>query len=139
MRDDTQLDNWVAFLYFQRGTVMLYSGMEYAPKERVDFFENQSNYGDMQRDMQLYLRKLKELKQTAAPSPAAIGWRRETACCWDITRARRARRWAYSTCADREPADVAVELPDGDYPNRLGGSVTVKNGRLAFDGKPVAI
>lgn len=34
MRDDTQLDNWVAFLYFQRGTVMLYSGMEYAPKER---------------------------------------------------------------------------------------------------------
>ena len=64
MRDDTQLDNWVAFLYFQRGTVMLYSGMEYAPKERVDFFENQSNYGDRQRDMQLYLRKLKELKQT---------------------------------------------------------------------------
>ena len=27
MRDDTQLDNWVAFLYFQRGTVMLYSSI----------------------------------------------------------------------------------------------------------------
>ena len=34
---------------------------------------------------------------------------------------------------------VRVDLPDGAYPNRLGGVVTVENGQLAFDGTPVII
>ena len=34
---------------------------------------------------------------------------------------------------------VRVDLPDGTYPNRLGGIVTVQNGQLVFDGTPVVI
>lgn len=138
MRDDTQLDNWVAFLYFQRGTVMLYSGMEYAPKERVDFFENQSNYGDMQRDMQLYLRKLKELKQTL-PITGGYWLEERNGLLLGHYEGPEGKALGVFDLCGQGAADVAVELPDGDYPNRLGGSVTVKNGRLAFDGKPVVI
>ena len=33
--------------------------------------------------------------------------------------------------------DVPVETPDGTYENLLGGSVTVRNGRVECEGKPI--
>lgn len=79
---------------------MLYSGMEYAPKERVDFFENQSNYGDMQRDMQLYLRKLKELKQTL-PITGGYWLEERNGLLLGHYEGPEGKALAYSTCADR--------------------------------------
>ena len=35
--------------------------------------------------------------------------------------------------------EVAVDLPDGVYENRLGGQVTVRNGRLPLGEYPVVI
>ena len=135
---DTQLDNWLAFLYFQRGAAMLYSGMEYAPKERVDFFERQSNYGDMQRDVQRYLWKLKEMKTTL---PSTGGYWLDTADGvllgrYDGPEGKALGVFDLCRCGG---GTVRVDLPDGTYPNRLGGIVTVQNGQLVFDGKPVVI
>ena len=135
---DTQLDNWLAFLYFQRGAAMLYSGMEYAPKARVDFFERQSNYGDMQRDVQRYLRKLKEMKMTL---PVTGGYWLDTADGVLLGRydGPEGKALGVFDLCRRGGGTVRVDLPDGAYPNRLGGVVTVENGQLAFDGTPVII
>ena len=35
--------------------------------------------------------------------------------------------------------EVAVDLPDGVYENRLGGQVTVSGGKLALGERPVVI
>ena len=35
--------------------------------------------------------------------------------------------------------EVSVSLPDGVYPNRLGGEVTVRNGLLLLGEYPVVI
>ena len=35
--------------------------------------------------------------------------------------------------------EVPVDLPDGVYQNRLGGEVTVQNGRLTLGERPVVI
>ena len=138
MHSDTQLDNWLAFLYFQRGATMLYSGMEYAPCERVDFFENQSNYGDMRRDVQLQLRKLKEIKETL---PITGGyWLEETdGLMLGHYEGPEGKVLGVFDLLEHGAGRVKVELPDGTYRNRLGGSVTVADGHLTFDGAPVVI
>ena len=138
MHSDTQLDNWLAFLYFQRGATMLYSGMEYAPCKRVDFFENQSNYGDMRRDVQLRLRKLKEIKETL---PITGGYWLEEAdgLMLGHYEGPEGKVLGVFDLLERGAGCVKVELPDGTYQNRLGGSVTVTDGHLAFDGAPVVI
>ena len=136
MKNDAQLDNWLAFLYFQRGAVMLYSGMEYAPCERVDFFENQSNYGDMRRDVQLQMKKLKEIKETL---PLTGGyWLEETdGLVLGHYQGPEGRVLGVFDLLGRGAGSVKVDLPDGEYSNRLGGHITVRDGQLAFDGKPV--
>ena len=138
MHSDTQLDNWLAFLYFQRGATMLYSGMEYAPCERVDFFENQSNYGDMRRDVQLQLRKLKEIKETL---PITGGyWLEETdGLMLGHYEGPEGKVLGVFDLLEHGAGRVKVELPDGTYRNRLGGSVPVADGHLTFDGAPVVI
>lgn len=138
MRSDTQLDNWLAFLYFQRGAVLLYSGMEYAPCERVDFFENQSSYGDMRRDVQLQLKKLKEIKETL---PIIGGyWLEETdGLLLGHYEGPEGKALGVFDLLEHGAGPVRVDLPDGTYQNRLGGSVTVTDGHLAFDGAPVVI
>ena len=117
---------------------MLYSGMEYAPKERVDFFERQSNYGDMQRDVQRYLWQLKTMKTTL---PATGGYWLDTADGVLLGRydGPEGKALGVFDLCRRGSGTVHVDLPDGTYPNRLGGIVTVQNGQLVFDGKPVVI
>ena len=92
----------------------------------------------MQRDMQLYLRKLKELKQTL-PITGGYWLEERNGLLLGHYEGPEGKALGVFDLCGQGAADVAVELPDGDYPNRLGGSVTVKNGRLSFDGKPVVI
>lgn len=138
LHSDGQLDNWLAFLYFQRGATMLYSGQEYAPKERVDFFEWQSNYGDMQRDLQQYLHQLKAVKLTL---PLQGGYWLDTAeggfllGHYEGTEGKALGVFHMNDGTGR----VAVDLPDGVYANRLGGNVTVRGGQIDFDGRPIII
>ena len=136
MQDDRQLDNWLAFLYFQRGAVLLYSGMEYAPRQRVDFFERQSNYGDMRRDIQLMLGRLKEIKKTL-PLSGGYWLEESNGLVLGHYEGTEGRLLAVFDLLRRGAGSVPVELPDGSYSNALGGSVTVRNGQLAFDGSPV--
>lgn len=138
MHSDAQLDNWLAFLYFQRGATMLYSGMEYAPCERVDFFENQSNYGDMRRDVQLQMKKLKEIKETL---PLTGGyWLEETGgLLLGHYQGPEGKVLGVFDLLEHGKGCVSVDLPDGTYPNRLGGHITVHGGQFAFDGRPVIL
>ena len=138
MHSDTQLDNWLAFLYFQRGVTMLYSGMEYAPCERVDFFENQSNYGDMRRDVQLQMKRLKEIKETL---PLTGGyWLEETGgLLLGHYQGPEGKVLGVFDLLEHGKGYVSVDLPDGRYPNRLGGHITVRGGQFAFDGRPVIL
>lgn len=49
---DEALRNWLALLYFEKGTTLLYSGQEYAPRHRVDLFNADDAYCDMRLDLQ---------------------------------------------------------------------------------------
>ena len=61
---DEALRNWLALLYFEKGTTLLYSGQEYAPRHRVDLFNADDAYCDMRLDLQPYLKQLRQMKRT---------------------------------------------------------------------------
>ena len=117
---------------------MLYSGMEYAPKKRVGLFDADDNYGDMRLDVQRYLTACKAMKQTL---PLGGGF-------WWVTAGDSVALGHYEGPEGRalgvfdlrgRGGEVAVDLPDGVYENRLGGQVTVSGGKLALGERPVVV
>ena len=90
----------------------------------------------MQRDIQLSLRKLKEIKRTL---PLTGGYWLEEAdgLVLGHYESPQGRILGVFDLLGRGAGSVRVELPDGTYPNALGGSVTVEGGTAAFDGRPV--
>ena len=138
LTSDSQLYHWLGFLYFQRGAAMLYSGMEYAPKKQVGLFDADDNYGDMRLDVQLYLTACKAMKQTL-PLGGGFWWEplNDSAALGHYDGPEGRVLGVFDLLG--QGGEVAVGLPDGVYQNRLGGDVTVRNGRLTLGERPVVI
>ena len=128
---DEALRNWLALLYFEKGTTLLYSGQEYAPRHRVDLFNADDAYCDMRLDLQPYLKQLRQMKRTLPMS-----------ACFQLEAVEeRAVLGRYDGPETRvrgifdlknAGGSVAVDLPDGTYTDRITGrEVTVSGG--AFD------
>ena len=128
---DEALRNWLALLYFEKGTTLLYSGQEYAPRHRVDLFNADDAYCDMRLDLQPYLKQLRQMKRTlpmsacfqleAVEERAVVGR-------YDGPEARVRGIFDLKNAG----GSVAVDLPDGTYTDRITGrEVTVSGG--AFD------
>ena len=46
VQDEWRLRHWLAFLYFCRGSMLLYGGTEFAPQHQVGLFDAEDNFGD---------------------------------------------------------------------------------------------
>ena len=117
---------------------MLYSGMEYAPKKQVSLFDADDNYGDMRLDVQLYLGRCKAMKQTL-PLGGGFWWEAlDDSVALGHYDGPEGQALGVFDLRGRG-GEVAVSLPDGVYRNRLGGEVTVRNGRLPLGEYPVVL
>ena len=128
---DEALRNWLALLYFEKGTTLLYSGQEYAPRHRVDLFNADDAYCDMRLDLQPYLKQLRQMKRTL-PMSACFQLEaveeRVVVGRYDGPEARVRGIFDLKSAG----GSVAVDLPDGTYTDRITGrEVTVSGG--AFD------
>lgn len=140
VKDPLALENFTAFLYFLKGTTLLYAGQEFCCTEIPSLFEKDvfpRNLGDISG----LFHKLNQLKK-------------EVLSCEDVFvgKADDAHDIAILTRNDRKicklgvfslkgkKADVAVDFPDGIYTNFLDHeNVTVKNGTVHCAGKPIVI
>jgi glycosidase len=139
VKDDGQLLNWLAFLYFEKGTTLLYSGMEYAPCHRVDLFEKDHAYGDMRIDLQHTLRHLKDVK-TKLPTDGIFTARVQKSglavAGYDGPNGQ--ARGIFSLDGSR--GEVDLDLPDGAYCNQWNNEmISVENGKTFFTGNPIII
>ncbi len=135
---EEELQNWLALSYFERGTTMLYSGTEFAPRHQISLFEKEDCFGDMQKDWQPYLKQLREMKRKL---PVDGDYR--LSCCGSLVVG------AYDTptqrvrgvfCMKGEGGTVAVDLPDGKYRDLVDGrEVTVTDGKLLCGSAPVIL
>ena len=136
-----QLQNWTAFMYFLRGSLLLYGGQEKAVAHLPDLFNgdvvpwNGEDTVDLTGLLQsLYPIKhdpiladgVVEMKAHDEEDTAVIVYRKDGRTCVGV----------FSLMAKN--ADVPVPAPDGTYQNRIDGSdVVVKDGKLLGSGRPV--
>ena len=141
IRDEKVLENYTAFLYFLKGTTLIYAGQEYRNDHVPSLFEKEVITRDMALDITPWLQKMYRIKK-------------ELLSCEDyfISKADDKHDIAILTRDDNKTlklgifsmkakaANVAVDLPEGSYRNLIDGkTVTIADGILSCDGAPVIL
>lgn len=137
--DIKRLTSWTAFMYFQKGTTMLYGGQEAANTVTPSLFEIDPVNWNTGTDLSPLIKNLTRIK----PLPiVANGAYSLTDAGHDIVYGE------YKSCENilvgifslKDMVEsVTVPLPDGEYKNYTdNSSVTVKNGQVLCD-RPIII
>lgn len=138
---ESDLINFTAMLYFLKGATLIYAGQEFRDAHQPSLFEKETIRRDPDRDISDLLRTLGRIKRedldTDDDFSARCGDGRHIAVM-ERQNGRRRKLGVFSLRS--EAGDVAVDLPDGTYDNRIdGGTVAVRNGLLHTDGRPVIL
>ena len=157
--DERARDNLTAMLFFLKGTTMLYGGQEFSCTHRPSLFEKET-FPRTGRDISAYLRKLSDIKHTALDADdsfcaeaddendiAVLLRQNETAKKIGVFSLKAKSAAVEVPAPDGEydvfslkakSAAVEVPAPDGEYENLIDGRpVTVKDGKLKCEGKPI--
>ena len=135
--EERRLRHWLAFLYFCRGSMLLYGGTEFAPQHQVGLFDAEDNFGDKRADLQGFLCRCKDMKMSL-PLDGAVWYEVSGGAVighYKSPAGERTGVFDLSGCGGRVP----VELPDGVYKNQLGGDLTVTDGQVDISGEPMVI
>lgn len=130
--------NFTAFLYFLKGATLIYAGQEFSCTHLPSLFEREPIDRAAGADISPLLQKLKGVKALFGGSDwfCASG---DDAL--DIAVCRRGERGGGAEfmgvfSLKGKSGEVAVDAPDGEYENLLGGAVSVSGGRLLCTGEP---
>ena len=137
VQDERRLRHWLAFLYFCRGSMLLYGGTEFAPRRQVGLFDADDNFGDKRTDLSDFLRRCKAMKRTL-PLEGAVWYEVSGGTVighYKSPAGERTGVFDLSGCGGR----VSVALADGVYKNQLGGDLTVTDGQVDISGEPMVI
>lgn len=135
--DARALRNHTAFLYFQKGTVLLYGGQEACAVRTPSLFDRDRVQWDG-CDLSALLRKLHEIKQHPLFTDSSY---HVSALPHDTLLAmheKDGRRLVGVFSLRGEFSLLPVELPDGQYRNLIDGStIELRAGRLGCYGEPM--
>ena len=141
IRNENDLINYTAMLYFLKGTTLLYAGQEFENDHLPSLFEREPIDRATGRDLSPLLRRLYEIKRTAlSPDDAFFAAADDEN---DIAILRRigadAVKLGVFSLRSRG-AEVALEAPDGVYENLIDGTeVAVRGGTLRCKGDPIIL
>lgn len=141
IKDDRILKNMTAFLYFQKGTTLLYAGQEFCCDHTPSLFEKDVFPRDTGKDISALLSRLNRIKKEVLSCDDYIR------CSADddndiaiLLRSNAHSRKLGVFSLKGKAADVRTDFPDGVYKNQLDGTtVTVLNGILHCNGDPIVI
>ena len=139
--DPLSLENYTAFLYFLKGTTLLYAGQEYCCETIPSLFEKDVFVRDSEKDISHWFRRLNKTKKQILSSEdvifcsavdeldVAVLLRDD-----DVTR----KLGIFSLKG--KSGDIPVTFPDGNHINRLDGStVIISGGKLHTEGNPIML
>lgn len=141
VKDERALENLTAFLYFLKGTTLIYGGQEYRCETVPSLFEKDVFERDESRDFSAYISAMAELKKTVlSPEDYFKGAADDENNIAILKRDDNVTMKLGVFSLKGKSADVKTDIPDGEYINRIdGGSVTVKSGILRCEGRPIVI
>ena len=138
VKDEQALENFTAYLYFLKGTTLIYAGQEFENDHTPSLFEREPIDRATGRDLSALLRRLYGVKQRFG----CKDWFRADADDENdiavLQRGGDGRRFVGVFSLKAKSASVKVDAPDGSYENLIDGStVAVQGGTLSCEGKPV--
>lgn len=138
--DRRTLENWTAFLYFQKGMTLIYAGQEVADANRPSLFDADPVNWNNGCNLSPILRQLYWLKKDPLFTDSRYTLQ---ALPWDIamvTHQKDDHKLVGLFSLRGEEATAEVDLPDGEYENLLGTKpVEVIAGQIFVSGKPVIL
>ena len=141
VKEEKALVNFTAFLYFLKGTTLLYAGQEYCCDHVPSLFEKEVFPRRAEADITPLLQKLYGVKKTIL-SPADY-FRGAADDANDIAILERDDNRTLKLgvfSLKGKTAEVTVSVPDGTYTNHFdGATVHVANGRLRCAGDPILL
>ena len=139
IKDDRSLENLSAFLYFLKGTTLIYAGQEYKCETTPSLFEKDVFERDESKNISAYISAMAELKKTVLSPEDHFKGRADDEN--DIAILKRDDNVTLKLgvfSLKGKSADLKAEVPDGEYTNQIdGGRVTVKDGVLRCEGRPI--
>ncbi len=137
---ETVLINYTAFLYFLKGTTLIYAGQEFENDHLPSLFEKEPIDRNTGKDLSTLMARLRQIKGMFGGED---WFRAEGDSERDIAVLRRGSGehqflGVFSLKSNR--GEVTVGLADGSYEDLIDGEmVEVRNGKLRCEGKPIII
>lgn len=141
VKNKSDLENYTAFLYFLKGSTLIYAGQEFGCDETPSLFDKDVFPRNTGVDISSLLVKLDTIKKTVLDDDdyfkADADDENDIAVLErDNNKSKKVGIFSLKS----KSADVKVDLPDGDYKNEISGeTVTVSNGKIHCDGKAIII
>lgn len=141
VKNKSDLENYTAFLYFLKGSTLIYAGQEFGCDETPSLFEKDVFPRNTGIDLSNLFAKLDTIKKTVLDDDdyfkADADDENDIAILErDNNKSKKVGIFSLKS----KSADVKVDLPDGDYKNEISGeTVTVSNGKVHCNGKAIII
>lgn len=141
VKNRSDLENYTAFLYFLKGSTLIYAGQEFGCDETPSLFDKDVFPRNTGIDLSKLFAKLDTIKKTVLDDDdyfkADADDENDIAILErDNNKSKKVGIFSLKSMS----ADVKVDLPDGDYKNEISGeTVTVSNGKIHCDGKAIII
>lgn len=141
VKEKSDLENYTAFLYFLKGSTLIYAGQEFGCDETPSLFDKDVFPRNTGIDLSKLLAKLDTIKKTVLDDDDYF--RADADDENDIAILERDNNKSKKVgifSLKSKSADVKVDLPDGDYKNEISGeTVTVSNGKIHCNGNAIII
>lgn len=141
VKNRSDLENYTAFLYFLKGSTLIYAGQEFGCDETPSLFDKDVFPRNTGIDLSKLLAKLDTIKKTVLDDDdyfkADADDENDIAILErDNNKSKKVGIFSLKS----KSADVKVDLPDGDYKNEISGeTVTVSNGKIHCNGNAIII
>lgn len=141
VKNRSDLENYTAFLYFLKGSTLIYAGQEFGCDETPSLFDKDVFPRNTGIDLSNLFAKLDTIKKTVLDDDdyfkADADDENDIAILErDNNKSKKVGIFSLKS----KSADVKVDLPDGDYKNEISGeTVTVSNGKIHCNGNAIII
>ena len=138
--DSASLVNWTAFLYFQKGTAMLYGGQEFACVHRPSLFEKEPFSRDTGTDLSPLMRYLYRIRKHPLLRHSSYAVHAYSDDFLIAEHSGNGQKLVGIFCVRGGHGTIRIDLPEGIYENLIDGSpVEIQNGTVYTDGSPVIL
>ena len=135
---ECDLVNYTAFLYFLKGTTLIYAGQEFENSHLPSLFEREPIDRDTGRDISALLARLYGIKRRFGCADYFVASADDAHNIAVLERGGDGKCFFGVFSLRSECAELKIGAPDGGYENLIDGErVTVKNGRIKSDGRPI--